>query len=81
MIVFIVWHIPLVIMYIIMNMALVVATPIGKLWIVEAGSFAVTGSIVLGILINVLVLFMAYVLFLLIGIHSLYKDIKENSFT
>ena len=81
MIVFIVWHIPLVVMYIVMNMGLVIYTLIGKLWIVEAGSIAVTGSIVLGILINVLVLGVAYVLSLLIGIHSLHKDIKENSFT
>ena len=81
LIVFIVWHIPLVVMYIVMNMGLVIYTLIGKLWIVEAGSMAVTGSIVLGILINVLVLGVAYVLSLLIGIHSLHKDIKENSFT
>ena len=81
MTVFIVWQIPLVVMYPLMGLAPVFLTFYGKLWIVEAGAIGVTGSLVIGILINVLVLFTAYVFSLLIGIRFLYKDIKENSFT
>ena len=50
-------------------------------WAVEAGSMAYTDSVLLGVLINVVVLSTSYVVFLLIGINNLHKDIKENSFT
>lgn len=80
-IVFVIWHIPAVVMYLAFTMAPILFNMIGRLWLTEAASMAFTGSVILGILINILVMFSSYVICLLIGIHNLHKDIKENSFT
>ena len=81
LIVFVLWHVPAIIMYLGFTMAPILFTFFGRLWVVEAGSIAFTGSVILGILINVLAMFVSYVICLLIGIHNLHKDIQENSFT
>jgi len=81
LIIFLVWHIPAIVMYLGFGMAPILLNMIGRLWVVEAGSVAFTNSVLLGVLINVVVMFSSYTVCLLIGIRNLHKDIKENSFT
>lgn len=75
------WHIPLIVVCYAMSMGPIISTFLGRIWIVELGAVAVTGSVILGVLINLVVMFVAYSISLMVGINSLYKDIKENSCT
>lgn len=77
--IFSIFQLPVIICFPFFGINLQIFSFIGGFNIIEAGAYAVSGSIFLGYLINVLVSVISYTLIQIIAIYLIQKDIRKNA--
>lgn len=74
-----VYQLPVTITYPFLNIAFVVYTITGKIYIMDAGAYAVTNSALLGLIVNLLIFGGVFIVTQIFSLYLAQKEIRRNS--